>query len=371
MPEEEIEKPELNQDVAGEPVVSRPGRRYFTRRNAMIAAGLGAILLILLALVSVVTYRYGVYDNYIKAEFVAKMADIGMVFDAEVFRVTVNPLELELKNATFSDRISGEKLFFIRDAHLELTVQNLYAWQLSRDISIDKTQISGAEAWVKFDENGRSNFANLHFVENEPGTRVNFKYDSVDFQLQDSIVHFGDLSRKISGNAKNVLFLLSPEDRDVADEQKRYKFDLTSTDSNFVYDTSTIEKIDIRATGIADHYGAEISRFDLRTPIGESTMTGTLTDWAAPKYNLDIQSTVDLTQASGIFAMGTPLVGVGNFKGKVTGEGESYRIEGTADAAVAACRRRLPEGRKCSGHGGGHQFGLRSKRTGSCRDADF
>ena len=165
----------------------------------------------LVVLFSVVFYKYGVFDNYLKTQFVAKMADIGIVFSADVFRVTVNPLELELKNATFNDKITGEKLFFIRDAHLNLTVQDLYAWQLSRDISIDKTDINGAEVWVTFDENGRSNFANLKLVEKRPGERVNFKYDSVDFSLQDSVVHFGDLSRKISGNAKNVVFLLVPE----------------------------------------------------------------------------------------------------------------------------------------------------------------
>ena len=81
-------------------------------------------------------------------------------------------------------------------------MQDLYAWQLSRDISIDKTEISGAEVWVKFDENGESNFSNLKLVENERGHAVNFKYDSIDFSLNDSVVHFGDLSRKISGNAQ-------------------------------------------------------------------------------------------------------------------------------------------------------------------------
>lgn len=327
MPEERSENIEPQ-----EPSPPQKRRRFFTRRNGVIAAVVFAAAAFLLVLFSFIIYRTGVFNNYVKTLFVTKMADIGVDFSADVFRVTVNPLELELKNATFNDRVSGEKLFFIRDAHLLLTVQNLYAWQLSRDISIDKTEIRGAEAWVKFDENGRSNFANLRLVEDERGSAVNFKYDTVDLSLYDSVVHFGDLSRKISGNAKNVLFLLAPEKRAVSDEQKRYKFDLTSTDSNFIYDESSIENIDIRASGIADDRGAEIRSFELKTPIGESTLTGTLTDWAAPKYEFDIQSTVDLTQASSILPIGTSLVGVGNFKGKVTGEGETYRIDGEADA---------------------------------------
>ena len=336
MPEERPDSPEENggEPAAPEPTPDgdEPRRTYFTRRNLAIGAGALAIFAGLIGLLSVVSYRYGVFDDYVKAQFVTKMAEIGVDFDADVFRVTVNPLELELKNATFNDRVTGEKLFFIRDARLRLTVKDLYSWQLSRDISIDTTEINGAEIWIKFDENGRSNFANLQLIEEEPGARVKFKYESVNFSLKDSVAHFGDLSRKISGNARNLMFFLSPVDMSVPDEQKRYQFDLTSTDSDFDYDGRTVNDIDIRSTGIADRQGAEISTFEIRTPIGETFLSGTLTDWALPRYTFDIQSTVDLTQASGIFGNGTSLIGVGNFKGKVTGEGENYRLVAEADA---------------------------------------
>ncbi|CAN5717613.1 hypothetical protein BH24ACI3_BH24ACI3_06140 [soil metagenome] len=134
-------------------------RRYFTRRNGLIAIGAGSIILVILFLFSVVSYRYGVVDGYVKEQFVAKMQAIGMDFDADVFRLTINPLALELKNATFNNRVTGEKIFFIRDARLGLTVEDLFAWQLSRDIVINTTDINGLEAWVTFDENGRSNFS--------------------------------------------------------------------------------------------------------------------------------------------------------------------------------------------------------------------
>lgn len=335
MPEEQNELGEQPEEPTpaeyAEEVTEQRRRQYFTRRNAMITTALLAILLVLGVILTIVFYRYGVFDNYVKTQFVAKMADIGIVFDADVFRVTVNPLELELKNATFTDRVTGEKLFFIRDAHLGLTVDNLYAWQLSRDIKVNTTDINGAEVWVRFDENGKSNFSNLKFVE-EAGQRVNFKYDSVKFALKDSVVHFGDVSRKISADANNVAFFLEPESYEVADDQKRYKLDFTSTDSTFVYDEHPLENIDIRARGIADRNGADITELKINTPIGVSTMSGTLNDWAAPKYNLNIESTVDLTQTSNTFPLGASLRGVGNFKGTVTGEGEKYRIEGTADS---------------------------------------
>lgn len=337
MSEEDIEKQEENGEESP-PEEPRPARRrFFTRRKALITVGVLAIIAVIFSVFTVVLYRYGVLDNYIKDQFVAKMADIGIVFDADVFRVTVSPLELELKNATFTDKVSGEKLFFIRDAHLGLTVDNLYAWQFSRDISIRTTEVSGAEVWVRFDENGDSNFKNLKLVEDQAGSRVNFKYDSVTFSLQDSLIHFGDVTHKIKADAKNVTFLLSPDIVDVPEptlpeQVRRFKFNFSSTDSIFVYDERPVEPVDIRAEGVADRNGAQISNFTLSTPIAESTMSGTLTDWAALKYDLNIESTVDLTQTSNILSLGADLRGVGNFKGKVSGEGEKYRVEGVVDS---------------------------------------
>ncbi len=322
-----IEEPETPETETAEeltPAVKR--RRYFTRRNAAISSGLLAILLVLLVVLAIVFYRYGVFDTYVKTQFVAKMERIGMTFDADVFRVTVSPLQLELKNATFNDKITGEKLFFLKDAKFGLTVKNLYDWQISRDISIDTTDVDGAEVWVKFDENGRSNFANLQLIEEKE--RINFTYSSVKFSLKNGLIHFGDISRKIDANAKNVRFFLEPENYDVPDEQKRYKFDIVSTESNFIYDGNPIEPINIRAKGIADPNGAEISELNITTPIGESTLSGKLNDWKSPKYELDIVSTVDLTQATTLLPIGTPLRGVANFGGKVSGEGENYRIDG-------------------------------------------
>ena len=307
-------------------------RGVFTSRNLLVFLGISLLSLILITLITFGLYRFGVFDRYIKDQFVAKMSKIGVEFKAESFGVSASPLELVLREATFNDKLTGEKLFYIRDAKLGLTVLDLLAWRTSRDISIDSSDINGAEVWVKFDENGKSNFSNLKFVEDERGSSVNFKYESVNVAIRDSVIHFGDLSRAISGDAKNLAVFLSPTDTKTVEGETRYKFDLTSTNGNFIYDTKAVEKIDIRAVGIADNKGAEIQKLDIGTPLGEMALSGTLTDWAAPRYELDITSMVDLTQTSMTFATGTALRGVGNFTGHVSGQGENYRVEGTVDS---------------------------------------
>ena len=235
---EENEELELQNNAAEDSSDDEPAqRRFFTRRNGVIALGIIALLAISLAVLTTVSYRYGVFDNYIKRQFVTKMADIGVVFDADTFRLTVSPLKLELKNATFNDKVSGDKLFFIKQAELYLRIKDLYAWQLSRDISLDTTDVDGFEAWVKFDENGKSNFSNLNLVQDESSgpSSVNFTYSSVKATVKNGLVHFGNVEHKISADAKNIALVLEPENYDVPDEQKRYKIDFASTDSNLIY----------------------------------------------------------------------------------------------------------------------------------------
>ena len=192
MQEDKIDQPEENSPSEG----PRARRRYVTRRNALLLGGGLAVLIVVLGLLAVVLFRYGTVDSVIKGQFVDKMNYMGIDFTADVFSLSLSPLELTLKNATFNDRTSGEKLGFIREGRIGLTVDNLFAWQMTRDIKVDTTYIWGAEVWVKYDENGRSNFANL--VQDERASRISLKYDSVKFALRDSVIHFGDLRRTIT-----------------------------------------------------------------------------------------------------------------------------------------------------------------------------
>ncbi len=331
MPDEEAEqKQEIEPTEKASPDPAARNRRVVSRR-ILIALGSLAAGCILFGLVAIVLFRSGAVDSYLKARVVGKLAEMGIDFEADTFRVTAAPLRLELRNARFINSSTGEKLAVLREADLGLTITDLYAWQFSRKISIDSTNIRGAEIWVKFDEQGRSNLSGLKLPEQEPG-RISLKYESMAFSLRDSIVHFGDIERKIAADANNVLLQVEPEDRLVPDEQKRYKFDLRSTGSKFVYDNKPVDPVDISVTGIADRAGADITDLRLSTPIGTSSLSGRLTDWASFIYDLNIESTIDLSQTSSVFALSTPISGTGNFKGKVSGSGEAYHIEGSADS---------------------------------------
>jgi translocation and assembly module TamB len=300
-------------------------------RKLLLGAGALGVLLLLLVLGVFIAFKTGYVDNYIKNTLIERFTDYGIRAEIESIKTTISPTTAELTNLQFFDAQTGEKLAKIDKLTLNLTVSNILGLRSSREMNINSTDVEGLEVWVRFDENGRSNFSNLKFkTDEDPNLKVSLA--SMNFQLKDAIVHYGDEMRKISGTAKNVKIFAAPEDLQVPENERRYRFDINSEKSVFNYHEKPIEPIDIFAKGIADKNGAEIEKLTLKTPLGESVLSGTVTNWQSPKYDLKISSSVDLQQTAGILPTGATLRGIGNFEGTVTGEGEKYRIEGEIDS---------------------------------------
>lgn len=327
MPKNEIES---NSESESQAAVTSPRRRRIMRRHLFkLVTALGIGLIVLSAAV-VFLYRFGVTDSYIRSAFTAKLNYMGMAFDADVFRVRVSPFELELKNAVFNDRLTGARLFFIRDARIGLGYRGIDPLTLVSDIEITSADIHGAEIWVDFDQNGHSNFANLR--EDDRGSFYNFIYDSVQFALADSVIYFGDEARAIAANGQDLRVNFLPLADGAVPENTRYQIDIAAANSTFSYAENSVEDITFRATALAGLKGADITDLTIESPIGVSRLKGTVTEYTNPKYDIDIESSIDLTQTSNIFPLGAALRGVGNFKGKLTGEGEKYKINGQADS---------------------------------------
>lgn len=328
---------ESETDIAADgnetPQAEKPNKSKALRRLLFAGAAV-LILAVAAALIATFTYRLGYVDSYISSQVRNSLDQMGIAFTADTFNFAISPLELKIKNAVFNDKQTGEKLFSIRDANVSFTIPDLFAWSLRRNVNVDSTEINGAEIWLKFDENGRSNFSNIITETGESNLSVN--YESSRLKLTDSVIHINDVTRKISADGNNISLSIDPEDLSVPDEQKRYKIDLTSTGSNVVYDESKLENVNVSVKAVADRAGADIADLRVETPIGHSYLSGRINDWSALNYDLNIESSVDLTQTSNSFPIGTTLRGVGNFKGKVSGSGENYKIEGNINSEALA-----------------------------------
>jgi autotransporter translocation and assembly factor TamB len=310
------------------------------RRRLLIAGGLLAGIVLIAFLFVFIAFQTGAVDSFIRAALLDRFSKFGIKAEIGKLQTTLFPTTAKLENVVLYDEQSGEKLARIDRLNIDLTITNILALRAARTITVNSTDVQGLEVWVRFDDQGHSNFSNLHFkFDEDPNLKVSFA--SVNFRLQDAIVHYGDVSRRIGGEAKNITVLLDPV-APVQIEPAQYKFDLRADNSTFLYEDHPMEPVNIHAAGVASREGADIEEWTIDTPIGKSTLKGRVDDWENLRYNFHIVSSVDLTQAANILPTVGAIRGTGNFEGDVSGTGETYKIEGEIQSdALAADNIRL------------------------------
>ena len=317
-------------------------RRFLNRRNFFIAAIAAAIGLVALILLILILYRFGFVDRYVAGQIKDTFAKYGIRAEIKDFHAGFPPQTVEMLGVELYDAQTGEKLGLINRLLATIRIEDLYALNLQRNINLKDLKIEGLEVWVTFDEQGRSNFRNIRIPPPETNRRILFAYTAANIEIKNGVIHYGDARHEISGEARNLTALILPKDPNAPPEQQLHPVTFAVSDSTFTYDGRPINNIDIEGQIRVDETRAEIQKLVLRSPVAEATLSGVMDDWRALHYQLDITSSVDLTQLSNVLQTGTTLRGAGKFAGKVSGEGDKYKVEGNINSdALAADNIRL------------------------------
>ena len=332
---------DLPQSEPPKPSIARRWR-YFTRRHAILAGLTIAVVAIVLVLLAFFLYRLGYVDRYIANQIKRTFANYGIRAEIREFHADVPPQTVKMSGVELYDAQTGEKLGKIDQIDATIRVEDLYALSLRRNINLKDLKIRGFEAWVTFDEQGRSNFRNLHIPPPEPNKRILFAYSTATVQITDGVIHYGDARHEISGEARNFQMTVQPDDPNAPESSRMNTVTLNLSDSNFVYDGRTVKDISLDARGRVSQTGAEIHEAVLKSPVAEARLQGTMDDWRALSYQMQITSSVDLTQLSDVLQPSTTLRGAGSFAGTVTGRGDQFQIKGEVKSdALAADGVRL------------------------------
>ena len=311
--------------------------RYFTRRHAILATmivGAAALALILLVLF---LFRLGYVDRYVASQIKQTFANYGIRAEIREFHATFPPQTVEMAGVELYDSQTGAQLGKIDRLIATIRIEDLYAFNLQRNINLQDLKIEGFEAWVTFDEEGRSNFRNIHIPPPEPNKRILFAYSTANVEIKSGVIHYGDARHDISGEARNLQVTVLPDDPSAPAASWMNTVTLNLSNSSFLYDGRPIDNIDIHARGRVNQTQAEIHELVLRSPVAEARMHGVMDDWRALRYQMTINSSVDLTQLSDTLQPGPTLRGAGNFEGTITGEGDQFKINGNikSDALAA------------------------------------
>ena len=116
---------------------------------------------------------------------------------------------------------TGEKLGKIDRLLATIRIEDLYALNLQRNINLKDLKIEGLEAWVTFDEQGRSNFRNIQFRRPKPTGASCLPTPLRNIEIKSGVIHYGDVRHEISGEARNLQATILPKDPNAPAEKQR------------------------------------------------------------------------------------------------------------------------------------------------------
>jgi hypothetical protein len=320
----------------------RGWRRVVNRRNAVWTAVVAVVAAVALAFIIFVLYRTGQIDRYVAGQIISTLAKYNIRAEVGSFHSRLGAREVEINDLKLYNSVTGAQIGHVGRVVAKVRVEDLYGLHLSRNVNLEALTVDDPEIWVAYDAQGRSNFSELKIPPPEPNQRILFAYSTAHVQVNNAVVHYDDRRYDISGEARNVVATVQPDDPNAPAESRMNRIDLTATGSTFAFEGRPVNPIDVELHARANQVRADISQLVLRSPVAEARLSGALDDWRALRYHMDVNASVDLTQASDVLQLETAMRGAGRFEGKVEGEGDKYKVEGSVVSdALAADNIRL------------------------------
>src|SRR4029079_7941689 len=184
-------------------------------------------------------------DRYVAGQIKGTFAKYGIRAEIKEFHTTFPPQTVEMLGVELYDSQTGEKLGKIDRLLATIRIEDLYALNLERNITLKDLKIEGLEAWVTFDDQGRSNFRNIRIPEPETNRRILFAYTAANIEIRSGVIHYGDARHEISGEARNLTAVILPKDTTGTPETGLHPVTFAVSNSTFTYDGRPINNIDI------------------------------------------------------------------------------------------------------------------------------
>ena len=317
--------------------------RYFTRRHAILAAMIAGGVALVLIVLAFFLFRLGFVDRYVAGQIKETFANYGIRAEIGEFHATFFPPRIvEMSGVELYDAQTSDRIGKIDRLYATIKIEDLYALNLQRNINLEDLKMQGLEIWVQFDNEGRSNFRNIHIPPPEPNRRILFAYSAATIEIEKGLVHYGDAQHEISGDARNLEVKIQPDQTGAPIGVRMTTVALGLSNSAFIYDGRSFNDIDVQARGRFNQERAEIQELTLKSPVAEAHLDGVMDDWRALHYTLNVNSNVDLTQLSDTLQSKPALRGDGRFSGTLTGAGDQFKLNGEIKSdALAADNLRL------------------------------
>ena len=200
--------------VENKPTIRRRWLR-FTRRHAFIATGIIGAGVVVVLLLILFLFRLGYVDRYVANQIKQTFASYGIRAEIRDFHASFPPRTVEMDDVELYDSVTGDRLGKITRLLATIKIEDLYALNLQRNINLEDLKMEGVDLWVNFDNEGRSNFRNIHIPPPEPNRTILFAYSAATIEIEKGVVHYGDVRHEISGEGRNLQVAIHPDEPNV------------------------------------------------------------------------------------------------------------------------------------------------------------
>ena len=290
-------------------------RKVFICLIAVTGLAGAALLLGFLAI------RGGYIEKLVLDRVQSKLEEYGVRLEVGSFQTHARPLGFEAHDVRAYVGEAKEPFATIKRVSGTVGLRDALGLSGPTEIRLRSTEIEGLRARYHIGADGRSNLDGLHESTN-PRQRFKLLYTSSTLNLRDAEFLYLDRKHKLDGAARDVSLTLSPE----GNEEMRLA--AASRGSQIEYDGRSTKGLDLDLVAVVSEQRAKIESLKLKSPYLEGTLSGNLNSWREFDYQLDALADLDLRECGDYFSPDLKLAGEAHFKGRITGSGSEYRIDG-------------------------------------------
>jgi translocation and assembly module TamB len=314
-------------------------------RRKLLVGAISVLSLILILIAAAIFFiRSGRLDLFLQNQVVAALAEVGIRAEIGSTHIGIRGYRVSLDNMKLYSGDS-QKPFGTVDS---LEAQFSVASYLRREINITQVEVKHPEIWVAYDEQGRSNLADIHATAAEKEKKGAVTFLTANVEVTGGVVHYDDLSRKVSAYVPDLSVKFKPREAAALKDEINHQLAITFDKANATYDGRKIDNIRssleanvLYLEGKPEDQRAEVTRFEFESDLGKASASARVESFDPFRYAIGdggLEFDANLQEIARVFMPDTPMRGGAKFKGSVNGAGNDYHVKGalSSDSLTAA-----------------------------------
>jgi translocation and assembly module TamB len=292
------------------------------RRKLLIGA-LSALAVILAFIAAVFIYvRSGRLDLYVQSRILESLQEMGIRASIEHVHLDISGRKVTLENLTLYAGESQKPFGLIEKIEVLFSVIDY----LKGKINITEFTVTRPQAWIEFDEQGRSNLQALHPPPESRAEEEKVIYLTANIRVLNAQLNFVDRRLGIEASLPNLFIDFVPLDPKALENRINHRLEIRLSGASATYWGRDIKKIDsqidsyISEKGKQGELSVEVSALRMNSDLGQITGEGRIWNLEPFRYEFNLGAIAELKEIARIFA---PEISVG---GKA---GLDLRLEGT------------------------------------------